>query len=166
MTAPSSLLSLFPAHLPPLSAWIPLCEIIYHILATLPVVFQLVAQLTRTTIHLTLRREALGMSFHYLIVKECVRGCVVGALTVPTLALTPRFVGTTGRLTLACAVTLTAFGTANLLFNVAHQAYVRVMLASGAGVPVPIFEVRLWPFALLQRRRWRIRLSHTPNARW
>ena len=122
------------------SAWITCCEVAFHVLATLPVVFQLVAQLTRTAIHLTLRRDMLGVHFHYLIVKECCRSCIVGTLTVGTLAFIPRFVSSTGRVRIACAITLTVFGSANLFFNVAHQLFVRVMDASGMGVPVPIFE--------------------------
>ena len=120
--------------------WRTLFEATYHLFATLPVVCQLVASLVRTTIHLTLRRDALGVAYHYLVVKEACRGCIVGALTVGALSLTPRLVGLTSRFKLASLLTLTVFGASNLLFNLAHQAFVRAMVASGMGVPVPIFR--------------------------
>jgi hypothetical protein len=108
-----------------------------------PVGAQTFVLLVRTCVNLTVRRQRgdiTNMHFDYLMVKEGARAGLVMAMAVGGLSVVPRLVWEAGRVKLACALSLGAHTFASALYTVVQTAGVRVLLATGIGVPVARFD--------------------------
>jgi len=112
----------------------------YHLFATVPVSLQVQVELVRLSVYLSSRREEIDVrDYHFLVLKETLRACLVLALAIGLVCMMPRLVWTTGRLRLACLISLSGLGFANLVFNLCFQLCTRALLAT-CGVPILIFD--------------------------
>ena len=115
----------------------------FHIFSTVPVGAQVQITALRTFVNLTQRRTVGALdqeTFDYLMTKEGTRTVLVLALSVGGVCQLPRLVWDTGRLRSACILSMVAPNLANIVFNCVQQALMRLLLAAGAGVPVPRFD--------------------------
>ena len=114
---------------------------LYHLFVTLPVGAQVQACLVRTCVNLTTRRRAGQLepgAYEFLMVKEGARAGVV-LLVATSLALrAPRLCASHFRA--AAGLSLCCNQLALLAYNLGAQLVIRGLLASGLGVPWPVFE--------------------------
>lgn len=117
---------------------------LFHLFSTIPIGAQVQIVAFRTCVNLTQRR-ALGEidqeAFDYLMTKEGSRTVLVLIVAVGGVCQLPRLVWDfPSRFRLACALSMLALNLANIVFNCVQQALVRLLLATGVGVPVPRFD--------------------------